>query len=138
MLKTLALGNFETVNEFLSKVYSLYEPGMTLGNVALIFHHLLSISSYPLPFTEVYNVLVKRVQIKSVSHQASTSAQIEESGSFFQKLLKPSPDQNADKVIDVTDVFRNTVNKVINQTGLMGHIDLTKAPFNSLEFWLEG
>lgn len=111
---------------------------MTLSNVALIFHHLLSISSYPLPFTEILNVVAKRVQIKSVSHQASTSAQIEGSGSFFQKFLQPSADQNADKVIDVSDVFRDTVNKVMDQTGLMGRLDLTKAPFNSLEFWLQG
>jgi hypothetical protein len=27
---------------------------------------------------------------------------------------------------------------LVNQTGIMGRIDLTQAPFNNIEFWLQG
>ena len=68
LLKTLALSNFDTVDTFLSKVYLLYEPNLTLGNVSVLFHHLLANSAYPLQFTEIHNALLNRTQIKSVTH----------------------------------------------------------------------
>ena len=54
------------------------------------------------------------------------------------KFLKPQTDLNMDSIIDVTDVFRDSINQVVNQTGIMGRIDMTQAPFNTIEFWLQG
>ena len=54
------------------------------------------------------------------------------------KFLKPQTDLNMDSIIDVTDVFRDSINQVVNQTGIMGRIDMTQPPFNTIEFWLQG
>jgi hypothetical protein len=45
-----------------------------------------------------------------VTHQTSSEEQEEVKLSFIEKFFEPSPELNVDKVIDVTDIFRDKIN----------------------------
>jgi hypothetical protein len=136
LLSGLSLANFSSVNDLLAKIYSIYEPALTVFDSAKIFYHLLHICAYPLPFNEVLACL-SNSRVHSVTHQISQIPDInEERGSFLLKFL-PVGDA-PQEVRDVSDLFLGTLNEVINVSGVCGHIDFTCEPFNNLDFWLQG
>jgi hypothetical protein len=45
-----------------------------------------------------------------VTHQTSSEEQEEVKLSFIEKFFEPHPELNADKIIDVTDIFRDKIN----------------------------